>query len=62
MKKVSLYWTAEDQENLEAIARWLKARGLRLERDGKTNVSAVINFVLREKATAIEKAGEKANE
>lgn len=43
-------WTDDDEKALKTVYDILKKQGVVLERDGKPNVSAILLYLLREKA------------
>lgn len=51
---LAVYWTAKDQEALEFVAAYLKAQGLVPLRANKPSLSAVLRYLVEEKARSIE--------
>lgn len=59
-RRINIMWEDRDDKAIEVIHEHLKQRGIFFERGGEPNVSAIIDFILLEKAREIEKGGKDA--
>ena len=54
-KRINITWADRDEEAIRIIHEELKRQGVFFERDGEPNVSAIIDYILVQKAREIEK-------
>lgn len=59
-KRINIMWYDRDDEAIRVIHEDLKRQGIFFERDGEPNVSAIIDYILLQKAREIEKGSKDA--